>query len=144
MTEDLFHLGVKALLRNDKGKILLLQVNPAKLNGEQKDYWDLPGGRIQKGASVTDTLRREVEEETGIIELHEPKEIAMVLSNIRVPLGSESAGLILDIYSCGTPPGTTIKLSDEHIAHGWFAPAEAAKLLQVKYPDKFCKVIAEL
>ncbi|HEV2403361.1 MAG TPA: NUDIX domain-containing protein [Candidatus Saccharimonadales bacterium] len=50
--EDIFHLGVKALLKNDKGEILLLQVNPAKLNGKRTDYWDLPGGRVQKGQTV--------------------------------------------------------------------------------------------
>lgn len=56
--EDIFHLGIKALLRNEEGRVLLLKVNPKKLRGEQRDYWDLPGGRIQKGDSVLDTLRR--------------------------------------------------------------------------------------
>lgn len=61
MAEDIFQLGIKAVIRNNLGQILLLQVNPAKLRNWQGDaYWDLPGGRIQKGATVLETLRREI------------------------------------------------------------------------------------
>lgn len=35
--EDVFHLGIKALIRNQKGEVLLMQVNLAKLGGERKD-----------------------------------------------------------------------------------------------------------
>ena len=49
MTEDTFHLGIKALIRNPAGEILLLQVNPAKMNGEQKDYWGYPVVVSKKG-----------------------------------------------------------------------------------------------
>jgi len=50
MSEDTFHLGIKALIRDSDGKILLLQVNPAKLNGERKM---IPRGTtVDKVASV--------------------------------------------------------------------------------------------
>src|SRR5690606_4909053 len=87
LSEDSFHLGIKALIRNDEGSVLLLRVNPAKLNGEHRDYWDLPGGRVQKGDDVIDTLKREVAEETGITDLKSTKEVGMVLANIRIPVG---------------------------------------------------------
>src|SRR5437764_913739 len=142
--EDVFHLGIKAVLLNEEGKILLLQVNPEKLKGKNTDYWDLPGGRVQKGEAIIDTLRREVEEETGIADIGDPAEIGMVVANIRIPLNDhESAGLILNMYSC-TLHNQTITLSDEHIAYDWFTPIKAAELLQVKYPDKFCKSIANI
>lgn len=143
--EDSFHLGVKALVRNAQGKVLLLQVNPAKLKAERQAYWDLPGGRIQKGETVINTLEREVEEETGLIGLEKPVEIGMVVSNIRIPLdANDSVGLILSIYSVQAPESMTIKISDEHIAYDWFAPAEAAAKLHTKYPDAFCDKIAQL
>ena len=48
MSEDAYHLGVKALVRDADGKILLLKVNPAELKGaKNSNYWDLPGGRVQ-------------------------------------------------------------------------------------------------
>lgn len=45
--EDTFHLGVKALIRNPNKKFLLLK-RESKFN---KNYWDLPGGCLQKGES---------------------------------------------------------------------------------------------
>lgn len=143
-SEDSFHLGIKALIRNSDGEVLLLQVNPAKLNGDRRNYWDLPGGRIQKGHTVLDTLRREVEEETSVSDIRDCKPVGMVLSNIRIPTGDGSVGLILSIYSCTIPSDATVTISDEHIAAQWFSPPEAAKLLAVKYPDDFCQLIAEL
>lgn len=143
--EDSFHLGIKALVRNNTGKILLLQVNPAKLKAERQAYWDLPGGRIQKGETVINTLEREVEEETRLTGLEKPVEVGMVLSNIRIPMDADnSVGLILDIYSVQAPQNARIALSDEHIAYDWFAPTEAASMLRVKYPDAFCDKIAQL
>lgn len=140
--EDSFHLGIKGLIRNNNGKILLLQVNPAVMDG--KDYWDLPGGRVEKGHTVLDTLQREITEETGITGVENPKEVGMVLSNIRIPVGDDSVGLILGIYECTIAPGSTITLSDEHIASEWFEPKKAAELLAVKYPAHFCELIAGL
>jgi 8-oxo-dGTP pyrophosphatase MutT (NUDIX family) len=89
MSEDIFHLGIKALIRNNTGKVLLLQVNPASLRNETTAYWDLPGGRIQQGQTVQETLEREVIEETGITDIQSTKNIGMVLSNIRIPVDED-------------------------------------------------------
>lgn len=144
-SEDVFHLGIKALIRNRGGNVLLMQVNPAKLHGERRDYWDLPGGRVQGGDSIEDTLKREVLEETGIADISDIQPVNMVLSNIRIPIeGSETVGLILSVYSCIVPNDTSITLSDEHLTSAWFPPLKAAELLRVKYPENFCKVVAAL
>lgn len=144
MSEELFHLGIKGLIRNNEGKILLLKVNPAMLQG-RGNYWDLPGGRVQKGQDVEETLRREIEEDTGIGKLEVVKEVGMVLSNIRIPIKEgDSVGLILGIYECPQMDGSEITLSDEHVAYDWFEPKIAAELLAVKYPKHFCELVANL
>ncbi len=144
-SEDTFHLGVKVLLRNSTGKIMLLQVNSTRLGGESRNYWDLPGGRVQKGDSVDDTLKREVMEETGITQISRIQHISMVLSNLRIPIDNdESVGLVLSIYAGAVPDEVVVRLSDEHMAYDWFAPKKAAELLQVKYPAGFCEVVAGL
>lgn len=144
-SEDTFHLGVKALIRDRQGKILLLQVNPQKLRGDQLAYWDLPGGRLQKGDSVKDTLLREIEEETGITTVSEITPLTVVLSNIRIPLeNNDSVGLILSVYTCTVPQDASITLSDEHGAYRWVIAKDAADLLGVKYPADFCAAITAL
>lgn len=145
MSEDSFHLGVKALLCNASGEILLLQVNPARLHGtDRTDYWDLPGGRVQKGETIPQTLTREVFEETGLRDMRATSHIGIVLSNIRIPIGDDSVGLLLSVDACQLPVDAEIKLSDEHIARAWFEPAQAAELLAVKYPADFCQLVANL
>lgn len=145
MDEDIFHLGIKALIRNSDGKVLLLQVNPAMLRNEQDNYWDLPGGRIQKGHTVLETLKREVTEETGITDIQNTKDIGMVLSNIRIPINeNDTVGLILGVYECTIARDSSIALSEEHVAYDWFSPQDAAELLTVKYPEHFCLLVASL
>lgn len=143
-SEDCFHLGIKALIRNDSGKILLLKVNLENLTDASKEYWDIPGGRIQRGDTIEQTLRREIEEETGITHVRTIQPVAMVLSNMRIPLQPQDVGLILAVFSCDIDANAQIVLSREHTTFGWFAPKEAATLLQFKYPPEFTDKIAKL
>ena len=140
--EDVFHLGIKGLVQNGPGRILLLKVNPKHLAGA--DYWDLPGGRVQKGDSVEITLRRELQEELGVDEVHSIKPLGMVLSIIRIPVGQGDVGLILSVYTCDLGEDAELKMSDEHIDMQWFDKEQAADLLRVKYPPEFCELIRNL
>ena len=143
--EDKFHLGIKALIRNLAGQILLLKVNKEKLKGfEDEAYWDIPGGRIQKNSSIEKTLAREVEEEIGVSEVSNIKPFSMILSKIRIPQDDDSVGLILGAYTCEIPENSEIKVSNEHVEARWFFSDEASKLLEVKYPVEFTERIKEL
>jgi 8-oxo-dGTP pyrophosphatase MutT (NUDIX family) len=145
VSEDTYHLGVKALIRDVDGNILLLKVNPAELKGaKNSDYWDLPGGRVQQGSNVEETLKREVEEETNLSDIVVERPVGMVLSNIRIPIDDGTVGLILSTYECKMPKNATLKLSKEHISYEWFSPKETAEKLRVKYPVDFCELIAQL
>lgn len=143
--EDKFHLGIKALITNKENKILLLKVNKEKLkNHNDETYLDIPGGRIQIVDTVENTLKREIEEETGIKEIYNIKPVNMVLSNIRIPLEKENVGLILSVYACNIAENAKIKLSEEHTEYAWFTPEEAAKLLEYKYPTEFTDVVLNM
>ena len=52
---------VAALIRNNKGEILLI-----KQRKKNKDYWLLPGGGIEFGESATTALVRELKEELNL------------------------------------------------------------------------------
>jgi 8-oxo-dGTP pyrophosphatase MutT (NUDIX family) len=144
MKEDTFHLGIKALIQNKESKILLLKVNPKELKNAKEAYWDIPGGRIQRGASVKATLLRELEEETGISKVQKITPFSMVLSNIRIPLDEDDVGLVLGTYICTVNDAKDIKISKEHTEYSWFAPKKAAELLQVKYPKEFVEKLRDL
>ena len=54
---DKFPISVKSLIFDDK-RVLLIK--------NERDEWDLPGGKIEKNDNVIDTLVREVKEELNL------------------------------------------------------------------------------
>ena len=144
MNEDCFHLGIKALIRNKEGKILLLKVNKKTLKKHtREEYWDIPGGRIHRDSTVKETLKREIQEETGLA-IKSIRPIRMMLSNIRIPMDRTDVGLILSVYDCSINGNNKVVLSPEHTEAQWFDPKKASVLLEVKYPKEFTKKIAGL
>lgn len=143
--EDTFHLGIKGIIQNSKGQILLLQVNPKQISSKINNYWDIPGGRVQINSNEKETLEREIYEETDIKHIKNIKPLGMVLSPIRIPVGSTTVGLILSVHTC-QPKNKKyiIKISEEHMDFGWFSPNQAAKLLIHKYPKNFCQLIRKI
>ena len=139
--EKLFQVGVKALITNSEGKILVLDSGKWHLK-HQKRHWDIPGGRIQEGHSALDTLRREVEEETGIKKMNNPEFFTAVISNfIEIPVNGRMVSLLLMVYKVTIPKDSKIVLSEEHTGHEWVNAKEAAKRLAYKYPPEFTELL---
>jgi 8-oxo-dGTP diphosphatase len=141
--EDHFHLGVKALIQNVKGEILILQVDPKKFAVYSLLHWDLPGGRIQKNESLEGALRREVKEEIGWDQLNIIRPFCMALSPRRISYPDRNVGLILSIYECEAQE-MPISLSEEHIDFEWVAPATAADRLAKGFPLELTQKIAAI
>jgi ADP-ribose pyrophosphatase YjhB (NUDIX family) len=55
-------VGVGGIVVNEQGQVLLVRQN----YGASKDKWILPGGYVERDELLTDAVRREVREETGI------------------------------------------------------------------------------
>lgn len=72
LQEKYLQVGVKVILKNEQGEVLLLRRNPVKYP-EIGPTWDIPGGRIDTGIPLIDNLKREVKEETGLEIISEPK-----------------------------------------------------------------------
>lgn len=143
MNEDIFQLGIKALIFNQKNQVLLLKVNVEQLTKANEPYWDIPGGRIHRNDSVEATLRREVEEETGIKNINKMEHFTTVISNIRIPYKDSDTGLILSVYKCLVDDKeiSSIKISEEHTDFDWFDLKDARELLKVKYPEEFTSLL---
>ncbi len=142
LEEDCFHLGVKTLIQNNHGKLLLLQLDPKKFKNESK--WDIPGGRIKKNESVENTLKREVYEETGLQNITFLSPLTMVLSPFRLTTNTGNVGLILAVYLCQAPDPCPIQLSGEHVHFGWFSPKEAAEMLKMNHAPELIEKITQI
>ena len=54
---------VAAVIRDDRGRVLLAQRPPGKSHA---GYWEFPGGKVESGESPEAALARELHEELGI------------------------------------------------------------------------------
>lgn len=145
-SEKLFHVGVKALIVNDRNQILLLKANVANFeDGNKTPHWDIPGGRIQTGQTVGETLEREVQEETGLTGLGKPEFFTAVVSNIQIPVSqTEKVGLMLMVYKVTADLTAEIELSDEHIDYEWVDATEAGRRLAFKFSEDFGRQVSRL
>jgi 8-oxo-dGTP pyrophosphatase MutT (NUDIX family) len=141
--EQLFQIGIKGLIRDAAGKILLLKI-PAW--GGSPDYWDMPGGRMEPGETFQQTLRRELSEEISVDYTGTPKPLMTVLSPLTIPVGDQRIPLVLIAYEVDLPHDTPIILGADEAeeAYGWLTPAQAAHELLRKYPQEFCDLVATL
>lgn len=142
MKEDIFHLGIKALIRNKKGQILLLNTNLKTFAGPIEPHWDLPGGRIHKGESIEQALLREVEEEIGVKNIKIIKFLDASISKIRIT--KKDYGLILFTYLCKIGSQQIKLTADEHTEFRWCNPKQATKLLKIKFADSLVEAIKNL
>lgn len=122
-----FEVGVKAILHDNNGNILLLK--RSELVGGK---WSLPGGGIDHGETALDAMAREIHEELGI---------TVSDLEIRTTLVDWHPDDIQGVVMCyvGTAHDQTITLNWEHDEYVWVSPtaaleyqltAHARKLLQ--------------
>ena len=60
--KDYIGVGCGAFILNDKGELLLQLRNKAL----EKEYWSIPGGRVELFETFEEAVKREVKEETGV------------------------------------------------------------------------------
>jgi 8-oxo-dGTP pyrophosphatase MutT (NUDIX family) len=138
--EKFYQVGVKALITNERGEVLLLKSVP----GFHEVHWDLPGGRIQERQSAVEALKREIEEETGITEVTDIKFFQGCISNHELTFDNMlPVGLVLMIYRVRIPADSPIRLSEEHTEYEWVSMGEVASRLEEKYPTEFTRLLRQ-
>ncbi len=143
--ETVFHIGIKALIFNERKEVLVLRAGPAELKYQKTEFWDLPGGRIQEGSDIKDTLLREIEEELGVsgreIEIGDLFDASM--ANFKAS-SDPPLSLMLVTYVCRLKGKHEFKLSDEHSEHRWARIDEAKRLLSNKFAPSFIEKLGKL
>jgi 8-oxo-dGTP pyrophosphatase MutT (NUDIX family) len=142
--EWLFQIGIKALITNEKGEILVLKASEGAQRRIGHEFWDLPGGRMQKSAGIAETLRREIEEELGINRSSVLVGELLDAGISGLPPISHNFSLMLLIYRCDIPAGIGLKLSDENPEYRWVRPEEAKELLKTKFPPSLIAKLDQL
>ncbi len=112
-----------------EGRILLARASPAiTLQGR----WFLPGGGVDHGESPTDSLTREIEEESGLTVTVGP--LLDVLSDVRTIPDGTSLHTVRIIYRVGSWSGTLRpEVGGTTDAVGWFTPEEVRAMPLAHY-----------
>lgn len=112
-----FYVGIKAVIVQD-GKVLMLK-------HAQKNFWDLPGGRIDENESIEETLQRELHEE---LPSATHVEIGSIMDAFRLPGSVDGKlGLTLLFYKVHALFPEGVAISPEHSAYEWVSFDEAVK-----------------
>jgi 8-oxo-dGTP pyrophosphatase MutT (NUDIX family) len=108
-----FPVAIKGVVTID-GRICLLF--------NERDEWELPGGKLEAGEDPQTCLAREIEEELGL-----RARPARILDSwlYRIRPGLE---VVIVTYACDALSGVAPRISAEHKKLGLFAPAEIAAL----------------
>ncbi len=138
-----FYIGIKALIQNEKGQLLLLKSGPEEKKYTKVDFWDIPGGRIQEDQSIEDTLRREVKEELDVDDIEIGDMFAATISKFGKNKNNDMY-LMLIAYRCKLKAKNKFVLSGEHSEYKWATIPEAKHLLSVKFSKDFTDKLDEL
>ena len=119
-------VSVCGLIENDEGKILLVK-NPVR-------GWEIPGGQVEVGETITEALKREVKEESGIdVEIGN---LALVNSNIGTGVQYDGVSPIATIVSFGfTAKALSGELttSEESLEVCWLERGEVLDLIREEF-----------
>jgi len=106
---------VGALIRNQEGGLLMIQTH------KWSDKWGIPGGKIQRGETSEDALRREIKEETNLD--IEEIEFVCVQDCIDSAEFERPAHFLLMNYTA-MATSTEVTLNEEAERYEWVAPGK--------------------
>ena len=112
-TGPAFPVSVKGVLVCN-GQVLLLK--------NERDEWELPGGKLEPGEQPVDCVAREISEETGLSVITGP-----ILDAWQYHI-CPGRDVLIVTYGCQPKSGQSPSLSSEHKEMGFFTLAEVGDL----------------
>lgn len=125
-------LGAFAIVERERG-ILMVQ-NERRIAGRAVLTWDLPGGQVEPGELLGETLAREVREETGLALVGAPR-FEFVQEGERILGGERQHGWRSFFFTVGTAGEP--RAGGEVLAVRWLAREELDAVLSAPYHDSF-------
>lgn len=115
-------VSVGGLIENNEGKILMVK-SPDR-------GWEIPGGQVEEGESLTDALTREIKEESGIdIEVGNLKTVHSNIGKRVQPDGVSSIGSIVNFGFTGKAISGELTTSEESLEVAWFDREQVLELI---------------
>ncbi|VVJ21498.1 NUDIX hydrolase [Amycolatopsis camponoti] len=114
MVETGYPVSIKGVLIRDD-RVLLVH--------NERDEWELPGGRIEPGETPEQTVAREISEESGL-----PVEVGGILDAWVYHIDVADKDVFIVTYGCTTASDAAPVLSHEHSRIGEFAEHEVSGL----------------
>ncbi|WP_039831507.1 NUDIX hydrolase [Nocardiopsis valliformis] len=110
----MFPVSVKGVVMRD-GKVLLLR--------NERDEWELPGGKIEVGETPEECLAREVEEETGWT-----VQVGEILDSWIYHITQVDRHVFIVTYGCHVSSDAQVMVSREHKEANLFTETAALGL----------------
>ena len=120
--------GAIIFTKNKETKYLLLHY-PSSAKSP-KEYWDFPKGHIEKGEKPEDTVKREVEEETGLKEIEFAEGFKETINYFFKFQGETVFKTVF--YLLAETKTKKIRISSEHLGFKWLSYEDAFKKLTFK------------
>ncbi|MEV4144425.1 NUDIX hydrolase [Amycolatopsis sp. NPDC049691] len=125
MAESGYPVSIKGVLvRNDR--VLLVH--------NERDEWELPGGRIEPGETPEQTVAREITEETGL-----PVDVAEILDAWMYHIAVANKDVFIVTYGCTTTSTAAPVLSHEH---SWIAEFAEHEVPGLRMPEGYKRSVA--
>ena len=121
-THPLFLTGVSAVVRNSQGEVLLAR----RVDNGQ---WALVSGILEPGEQPAEGLRREIEEETGVVATIDDLTGVWTLPPQEYPNGDRAQYLDL-CFTATYVSGQARENDDESLDVAWFAPDDLPEMME--------------
>jgi len=125
------------IFRRENNKIYYLLLHYPSSAKAPKEYWDLPKGHIEKGEKEIETVKREVEEETGL------KDIEFVEGFkewIKYFFKFQEKNIFKIVtFLLAETKTKEVKVSFEHVGYEWLSYKEAFEKLTFKNAKEILK-----
>lgn len=120
-----FPISIKGVVVRH-GEVLLLR--------NERDEWELPGGKLERGESPEECVAREITEEVGW-----KVETGPILDSWMYHIATAGRDVFIVTYGCYTLDETTPIVSHEHKEVGLFAESDVPDLAM---PDGYKRSVA--
>lgn len=124
------YTAVKALIKNDEGKVLVLKQSDPTISGANQ--YHPPGGILEFGESLKDCVAREVEEEIGVYPQVEELFDVGEWTAVRDDLQMQFAGLF---YVCSLP-SYELDLEEEEASEAYWVGLDEIDSIDILEPSK--------